>query len=110
MKLSLVLTGGNRSTSRGSSQMPSALPKDSYVCSLEDRKVTNPFDNEDGEFVVLINDERQYSLWPAFCDTPAGWSAVGPKGNRKICLDWIDENWTDMRPQSLVDAMNSHGR
>lgn len=67
--------------------------------------MTNPFENEDGEYLVLVNHEEQYSLWPAFRDIPAGWTAVGPRGKRKECLDWIEATWTDMRPKSLRDAM-----
>ena len=49
--------------------------------------MTNPFENENGEFIVLVNHEGQYSLWPTFKEIPAGWSAVGPKGKRKSA--WI---------------------
>jgi MbtH protein len=28
--------------------------------------MTNPFEDEDGEFRVLVNDEGEYSLWPTF--------------------------------------------
>jgi MbtH protein len=66
----------------------------------------NPFDNEDGEFRVLVNHEDQYSLWPAFREAPAGWTAVGPTGKRQECLDWIEAHWTDLRPKSLRAAMN----
>ena len=65
----------------------------------------NPFDDEEGEFCVLMNDEEQYSLWPTFKDVPAGWTAVGPRGARHLCLDYIEEHWTDMRPRSLVLQM-----
>lgn len=67
--------------------------------------MTNPFDDDDGEFIVLVNDENQHSLWPTFRDAPAGWRTVGPRGKRQECLDWIEANWTDMRPQSLIDSM-----
>jgi len=67
--------------------------------------VTNPFDDESGEFCVLINDEGQYSLWPTFKDVPGGWAVVGPRGERKLCLAYIEENWTDMRPKSLIAQM-----
>jgi MbtH protein len=67
--------------------------------------MTNPFEDENGEYLVLVNHENQHSLWPAFREIPAGWNAVGPRGNRKECLDWIESTWTDMRPQSLIDAM-----
>jgi MbtH protein len=70
----------------------------------------NPFENEDGEFRVLVNPDDQYSLWPAFREIPAGWTAVGPTGKRQECLDWIEANWTDMRPKSLREAMNQERR
>jgi MbtH protein len=59
----------------------------------------------DGTFHVLINDEGQYSLWPAFVDVPAGWTIVRESDTRQNCLDYITENWTDMRPNSLIRAM-----
>jgi MbtH protein len=68
--------------------------------------MTNPFENEDGLYLVLINDEGQYSLWPNDIDIPVGWSIVHPPDQRKTCLDYINENWTDMRPKSLIEAMN----
>ena len=66
---------------------------------------TNPFENEDGEFLVLVNDEDQHSLWPGFAEVPAGWRvALGP-ASREECLGYVAENWTDMRPKSLREAM-----
>jgi MbtH protein len=67
--------------------------------------VTNPFDDPDGSFVVLVNDEGQYSLWPVFADAPAGWTVVHPESDRQTCLDFVERTWTDMRPKSLVAAM-----
>ena len=67
--------------------------------------MTNPFEDDNSEYLVLINHENQHSLWPAWREIPAGWSAVGPKGKRQECLDWIEAHWIDMRPKSLVDAM-----
>lgn len=65
----------------------------------------NPFDDESGEFYVLVNDEDQYSLWPTFADVPDGWRTVfGPAG-RAESVAYVDENWTDMRPRSLREAM-----
>lgn len=69
---------------------------------------TNPFDDENGSFYVLVNDEQQYSLWPVFADVPAGWQVVygGEQGAaRAACLDYVEQNWTDLRPKSLRDAM-----
>jgi len=72
--------------------------------------MTNPFEDENGEYLVLVNHEGQHSLWPSFRDIPVGWTATGPRGSRKECLDWIDDNWTDMRPASLVRAMEADNR
>jgi uncharacterized protein YbdZ (MbtH family) len=69
--------------------------------------MTNPFDDEEGRFFVLVNDEGQHSLWPSFVDVPAGWRTVHGEADRNECLEYIEENWTDMRPKSLVDAMNN---
>jgi len=66
---------------------------------------TNPFDDDDGTFFVLVNDEDQYSLWPTFVDVPAGWRVVFGDSSRADCLAYVDEHWTDMRPRSLRVAM-----
>jgi len=68
--------------------------------------MTNPFEDPDGTYLALINDESQYCLWPAFIDVPAGWTIVHPQDTRHACLDYINQHWTDMRPQSLIDAMD----
>jgi len=57
------------------------------------------------EYVVVINDEEQYSIWEAGRDIPAGWHSVGVSGTKESCLAHIDEVWTDMRPKSLRVAM-----
>jgi MbtH protein len=66
--------------------------------------LTNPFEDDSAKYVVLINDERQYSLWPETIEIPQGWTACSA-GTRQECLAWIDANWTDMRPQTLVQRM-----
>jgi uncharacterized protein YbdZ (MbtH family) len=66
---------------------------------------TNPFDDETGNFLVLVNDEDQYSLWPTFVDIPGGWQQVFGAAGRAECLAYVEEHWTDMRPRSLREAM-----
>jgi uncharacterized protein YbdZ (MbtH family) len=66
---------------------------------------TNPFDDDDGNFFVLVNDEEQHSLWPSFADIPAGWRVVHGEASRQACLDFIDQNWTDIRPRSLRERL-----
>lgn len=67
--------------------------------------MTNPFDDPDGRFLVLVNHEGQYSLWPGFSEVPAGWSVAVAETDRQTCLDHIEAQWTDMRPRSLVEKM-----
>jgi MbtH protein len=55
-------------------------------------------------YVVVINHEEQYSIWPAGREVPPGWRPVGVTGRKQECLDHIDEVWTDMRPLSLRTA------
>jgi MbtH protein len=50
---------------------------------------------------VVLNDEEQYSLWPADREPPAGWRREGFAGSEAECLGYIEEVWTDMRPASL---------
>jgi MbtH protein len=57
------------------------------------------------EYNVVVNNEEQYSLWPAGREVPAGWRAVGVSGSKEQCLAHIKEVWTDMRPLSLRRRM-----
>ncbi|WP_437759713.1 MbtH family protein [Sorangium sp. So ce1389] len=58
-------------------------------------------------YKVVMNDEEQYSIWPADRDNPAGWKDAGKVGNKEECLAHIKEVWTDMRPLSLRKKMAS---
>ncbi|MGQ4430857.1 MbtH family protein [Streptomyces sp. SAS_260] len=66
---------------------------------------TNPFDDENGRFYVVVNDEDQHSLWPVFTEVPAGWRVVFGEAGRAECLEYVEWNWTDLRPKSLREAM-----
>ncbi|MFE0423312.1 MbtH family protein [Streptomyces sp. NPDC058953] len=66
---------------------------------------TNPFDDEDGRFYVVVNDEDQHSLWPLFAEVPAGWRVAFGEASRAECLEYVERNWTDLRPRSLREAM-----
>lgn len=69
--------------------------------------MANPFEDEYGEFFVLVNAEGQYSLWPVHIPVPAGWDVAAGPSDRAACLEHVAENWTDMRPQSLVRTMEA---
>ncbi|MFC9893513.1 MbtH family protein [Nocardia sp. NPDC127579] len=66
---------------------------------------TNPFDDEAGRYLVLVNAEGQHSLWPDFAEVPDGWQSVYA-GDRADCLCYVERNWADMRPNSLIRAMD----
>ncbi|MEU9304033.1 MbtH family protein [Streptomyces sp. NPDC048269] len=68
---------------------------------------TNPFENDDARYLVLVNEENQHSLWPAFAEVPAGWTVAHGEDTRQASLDYINESWTDMRPKSLAVAMDA---
>ncbi|MFJ5778937.1 MbtH family protein [Streptomyces sp. NPDC093094] len=63
---------------------------------------TNPFEDPQGTFLVLVNDENQHSLWPSFAEVPAGWRTVVGPDTREACLGHVEEHWSDLRPASLV--------
>ncbi|MFH8974330.1 MbtH family protein [Streptomyces sp. NPDC017890] len=67
----------------------------------------NPFDDADGRFLVLVNDEGQHSLWPSFAEVPGGWTTVFEENTRDACLEYVEVNWTDLRPRSLAEAMDA---
>ncbi|WP_158850796.1 MbtH family protein [Saccharothrix deserti] len=63
--------------------------------------MTNPFEDPEGRFHVLVNDEGQHSLWPSFADIPAGWTAEFGPDTRDACVAYVEEHWTDLRPLTL---------
>ena len=67
--------------------------------------MTDTADDSQELFVVVVNAEEQYSIWPARKPLPAGWSDAGFRGPRSKCLDYVETVWTDMRPLSIRRAM-----
>lgn len=65
---------------------------------------SNPFDDPDGTYLVLGNDEGQHSLWPSFADVPAGWRTVLEETSRDAALEYVEAHWVDLRPKGLVQA------
>lgn len=70
----------------------------------------NPFDDETAQFRVLVNHEGQHSLWPTFASVPRGWSDEFGPAPRYECLEFVEVNWRDMRPRSLVASMDANSR
>jgi MbtH protein len=65
---------------------------------------TNPFEDADARYLVLVNDEGQHSLWPAGIAVPDGWVTAHGADSRAQCLSYVEAHWTDMRPHSLIRA------
>ena len=57
--------------------------------------------NNESLFVVLVNDEGQYSIWPSHVVVPLGWRPVAPEGSKADCIASIESNWTDIAPLSV---------
>ena len=66
---------------------------------MQDEK--DPFDT----YAVVMNDEEQYSIWPAHRDLPNGWKTVGVSGPKAECLEYIEKTWVDMRPKSVRERL-----
>jgi uncharacterized protein YbdZ (MbtH family) len=69
--------------------------------------MTNPFEDKNGAYVVLCNNEEQYCLWPSATAIPEGWTKRFGSESRSDCLKFVEKNWTDMRPASLARQMSS---
>ena len=61
-------------------------------------------------YKVVVNQEEQYSIWPADRELPLGWRDAGKSGPKAECLEYIKEVWTDMRPLSLRKKMEEMER
>lgn len=64
-------------------------------------------DGGEDSYVVVVNDEEQYSIWPAGRAVPLGWKEVGTPGPKAACLAYVEEVWSDMRPLSLRNGTQS---
>lgn len=69
----------------------------------------NPFDDDDGRFLVLVNAEEQHSIWPAFAAVPEGWTVALGVNSRQECLRYVNQIWTDIRPRSTREAISASG-
>lgn len=65
------------------------------------------FEDETREFIAVVNQEDQYSIWPTDLEPPEGWLPAGSPGPKAQVLAFIEEVWTDMRPRSLRERMDA---
>lgn len=67
----------------------------------------NPFEDPSAAYLVLVNAEGQHSLRPTFVDVPEGWTVAFGQASRAECLEYVEKSWVDMRPNSLIAAMDN---
>jgi MbtH protein len=73
--------------------------------------MSNNEKNDETIYLVVVNHEEQYSIWPKWKqELPLGWKSVGKEGIKTECLAYIEEVWTDMRPLSLRQAMQESSK
>jgi MbtH protein len=70
------------------------------------RTTTFDFDAPDARFKILVNDEEQYSFWPADPPVPGGWRETGVCGPKQECDEYLERTWTDLRPKSVRIALD----
>jgi MbtH protein len=70
--------------------------------------MTSNIQEDSTNYLVVINQEEQYSIWPADKEIPMGWNTVGFQGPKSDCLSHIEKVWTDMRPLSLRQHMEAN--
>lgn len=79
--------------------------EETKMSEKQDEKIEEnikPVEKKKGRaYQVVVNQEEQYALWAADQEIPNGWESVGPKGDKEVCLAYVKEVWTDMRPKSL---------
>lgn len=71
--------------------------------------MTSLLDDPDIDYVVVVNDEQQHSLWPAPVAVPEGWTVAHGPAARADCLGYVRENWTDIRPASVRTVHKGRG-
>lgn len=59
------------------------------------------------EWRVLVNNKKQYSIWPLDKAIPSEWNVDGMVGTKESCLDYISNQWTDMKPSELTTFLQT---
>lgn len=70
-----------------------------------EKNIKKSLNDDKEQFLVLMNHEGQYSLWPSYKSIPVGWKEVFSENTKEKCLAYVENVWTDMRPLSLQKKM-----
>lgn len=47
---------------------------------------------------IVVNEERQYSIWPEERQNAIGWKDIGFSGSKEECLNHLNAIWTNLGP------------
>lgn len=72
------------------------MNKGDFCMSLENRLY----------YDVVINQEKQYSLWLHKKPIPKGWSCVQHQLTQSEALDYIKQHWLDLCPATVRASNN----
>lgn len=53
----------------------------------------DPDDDDSTIYLVVVNEEKQYSIWPSGRELPLGWEATGFQGNKAACVAELERLW-----------------
>lgn len=67
--------------------------------------MADPFDDENGRYLVVANPENQHSLRPAAIPVPAGRETRFGTDTRANGPEYVRTRWTDLRPAGLVASL-----
>ncbi|WP_426712019.1 MbtH family protein [Cronobacter muytjensii] len=70
---------------------------------------SNPFDNPQGRFWLLENDQQQLSLWPQACALPPGWRVVAPPQSKQACEAWLAPHGAALQPTRFAHSDDKRG-
>ncbi|EKY3222349.1 MbtH family NRPS accessory protein [Cronobacter dublinensis] len=70
---------------------------------------SNPFDNPQGRFWLLENDQQQVSLWPQACALPPGWRVVAPPQSAHACEELLAPYGAALQPGYFARAIDKRG-
>lgn len=61
--------------------------------------------DNDALYTVVVNNDEQYSIWPADREVLPGWREVGQRGTKAACLEYIQRVWTGDQPLNVRNRM-----
>lgn len=57
-------------------------------------------------YLVVVNHEEQYSIWPDYKEIPNGWRAVGKSGPKQECYQPELTKYKQTEPYKIVVCSN----